>query len=80
MTANGLDTSYHILTGAWNGYQFEYIVYLYDVENVTLHGGAGNDSFSRSAGNNTFYGNDGDDALSGGSGNDACRVVRGTTA
>ncbi|WP_439614414.1 peptidoglycan DD-metalloendopeptidase family protein [Reyranella sp.] len=64
-------------------------VSLYGVENLTIRGGAGNDSLQGiSGGENTLYGNGGDDSLSvyggganflsGGSGNDSLQAVGGT--
>ena len=45
-------------------------LYLSDVENVTVYGGAGNDNLRVASGTNALFGNDGNDTLTGGTGND----------
>ena len=74
VTASTYYSNYFIGTGPYvSSYPYySYEVWLTNVENVTISGGAGNDSLDRTSagGNNTLYGNDGNDDLRAGSGND----------
>jgi uncharacterized delta-60 repeat protein len=67
----GADTNYYIGSQSTGYWAWAYHVYLETVEDLTLYGGSGNDSFNRSSGNNVLVGNDGNDYLDGGSGNDS---------
>ena len=49
---------------------YDYIVDLWDIENLEMQGGSGADNFQRASGNNLLAGNGGNDTLTGGSGND----------